>query len=57
MTPPPGPQATPDPAPGWLVPRALVLRLMLVAGLAVALSGAVAAWLVTRAWRRPCAGW
>ena len=35
--------------PGWLVPGALVLRLMLVAALAVALSGAVAAWLVTRA--------
>ena len=49
MTPPPGPQAAPDPAPGWLVPGALVLRLMLVAALAVALSGAVAAWLVTRA--------
>ena len=44
MTPPPGPQAAPDPAPGWLVPGALVLRLMLVAALAVALSGAVAAW-------------
>ena len=38
MTPPPGPQAAPDPAPGWLVPGALVLRLMLVAALAVALS-------------------
>lgn len=49
MTPPPGPPAAPDPAPGWLVPGALVLRLMLVAALAVALSGAVAAWLVTRA--------
>lgn len=49
MTPPPGPQAAPDPVPGWLVPGALVLRLMLVAALAVALSGAVAAWLVTRA--------
>ena len=36
MTPPPGPQAAPDPAPGWLVPGALVLRLMLVA---VALAG------------------
>ena len=35
MTPPPGPQAAPDPAPGWLVPGALVLRLMLVAALAV----------------------
>jgi len=34
---------------GIAVPGALVLRLMLVAALAVALSGAVAAWLVTRA--------
>ena len=49
MTPPPGPKAAPDLDPGWLVPGALVLRLMLVAALAVALSGAVAAWLVTRA--------
>ncbi|MDD2179013.1 diguanylate cyclase [Acidovorax sp. D2M1] len=49
MTPPPAPAAAPDPAPGWLVPGALVLRLMLVAALAVALSGSVAAWLVTRA--------
>jgi len=45
----PTPSAAPDDAPGWLVPGALVLRLMLVAALAVALSGAVAAWLVTRA--------
>lgn len=46
----PAPSAAPDDdAPGWLVPGALVLRLMLVAALAVALSGAVAAWLVTRA--------
>lgn len=36
-------------APGCLAPGALVLRLMLVAALAVALSGALAAWLVTRA--------
>ncbi|PJI98757.1 PAS domain S-box-containing protein/diguanylate cyclase (GGDEF)-like protein [Acidovorax sp. 69] len=45
----PAPSAAPDDAPVWLVPGALVLRLMLVAVLAVALSGAVAAWLVTRA--------
>ena len=45
----PAPSAAPDDAPGWLVPGTLVLRLMLVAALAVALSGAVAAWLVTRA--------
>lgn len=49
MTPPPATTAAPNPEPGWLVPGALVLRLMLVAALAVALSGAVAAWLVTRA--------
>ena len=36
-------------SPGWLMPGPLVLRLMLVAVLAVALSGAVAAWLVARA--------
>lgn len=40
----------PEPdAPGWLVPGALVLRLMLVAVVAVAFSGALSAWLVTRA--------
>lgn len=44
----PAPSALDD-APGWLVPGALVLRLMLVSVLAVALSGVVAAWLVTRA--------
>ncbi|WP_298209159.1 diguanylate cyclase [Acidovorax sp.] len=49
MTAPAAPSAVPDDAPGWLVPGALVLRLMLVAALAAALSGAVAAWLVTRA--------
>ncbi|CAN7269801.1 diguanylate cyclase [Acidovorax sp. LjRoot129] len=36
-------------AQGWYVPGALVWRLVLVAVLAVALSGAVSAWLVTRA--------
>ena len=45
----PAPSAAPDEAPDWLVPGTLVLRLMLVAALAVALSGAVAAVLVTRA--------
>lgn len=49
MTAPAAPSPVPDDAPGWLVPGALVLRLMLVAALAVALSGTVAAWLVTRA--------
>ncbi|MBU0749731.1 MAG: diguanylate cyclase [Gammaproteobacteria bacterium] len=46
------PSTTPAPphdAPGWWVPGTLVLRLMLVAVLAVALSGALSAWLVTRA--------
>ena len=49
MTPPahPAPQTTE--APGWFVPGSLVLRLILAAVLAVGLSGAVAAWLVTRA--------
>lgn len=42
------PGVAPD-SPGWLMPGALVLRLMLVAALAVALSGAVSAWLVVRA--------
>ena len=41
--------SAPVASPGWLMPGALVLRLMLVAALAVALSGAVAAWLVARA--------
>lgn len=36
-------------APGWMVPGPLVLRLMLVAVLAVALSGTLSAWFVTRA--------
>ena len=45
---------TPPPAPaqeaqGWWMPGPLVLRLVLVAVLAVGLSGAVSAWLVTRA--------
>jgi len=48
MTPPAHPAPHHD-APGWFVPGALVLRLVLVAVLAVALSGAVSAWLVTRA--------
>lgn len=49
MTPPPAPLAAPDVSSGWLVPGALVLRLVLVALLAVMLSGSVSAWLVTRA--------
>lgn len=48
MTPPNHPAQHPE-APGWFVPGSLVLKLVLVAVLAVALSGAVAAWLVTRA--------
>ena len=48
MTPPDHPAPPPD-APGWFVPGSLVLRLVLVAVMAVALSGSVAAWLVTRA--------
>lgn len=46
---PPAPPVPSHEAPGWQVPGPLVLRLMLVAVLAVALSGAVSAWLVTRA--------
>lgn len=47
---PPSPRPEPhSDAPGWFVPGALVLRLMLVAALAVGLSGSVSAWLVTRA--------
>ncbi|MCW8206773.1 diguanylate cyclase [Verminephrobacter aporrectodeae subsp. tuberculatae] len=49
MTPRHRPAAAPRDAPGWLLPGPLVLRLMLVAALAVVLSGSVAAWLVTRA--------
>lgn len=49
MKPPTPPPAPHHDAPGWLVPGPLVLRLMLVAALAVALSGTVSAWLVTRA--------
>lgn len=36
-------------APGWWVPGTLVLRLVLVAVLAVMVSGVVSAWVVTRA--------
>ncbi|MFN9726939.1 diguanylate cyclase domain-containing protein [Acidovorax sp.] len=36
-------------SPGWHLPGTLVVRLMLVAVLAVGLSGALAAWVVTRA--------
>lgn len=39
----------PTESPGWAMPGTLVLRLMLVAVLAVALSGILAAWVVTRA--------
>ena len=39
----------PTESPGWTMPGTLVLRLMLVAVLAVALSGILAAWVVTRA--------
>jgi diguanylate cyclase (GGDEF)-like protein/PAS domain S-box-containing protein len=48
MTPgtPPAPQHD---APGWWMPGSLVVRLVLVAILGVSLSGAMAAWLVTRA--------
>ena len=46
---PPAHPAPPHDAPGWFVPGTLVLRLMLAAVLAVALSGTVSAWLVTRA--------
>ena len=49
MKPPAMPPAPHGDAPGWLVPGALVLRLMLVAVVAVGVSGAVSAWLVTRA--------
>ena len=47
---PPSPAPAPhSEAPGWMVPGTLVLRLMLVAVLAVALSGTLSAWFVTRA--------
>ncbi len=46
---PPAHPALPYDAPLWWVPGTLVLRLVLVAMVAVALSGSVAAWLVTRA--------
>ncbi len=42
------PASHPD-ALGWFMPGTLVLRLVLVALVAMALSGTVAAWLVTRA--------
>ena len=46
---PPAHPALPHDAPLWWVPGTLVLRLMLVVMVAVALSGSLAAWLVTRA--------
>lgn len=46
---PPAHPALPHDAPLWWVPGTLVLRLVLVAMVAVALSGSLAAWLVTRA--------
>ena len=49
MKPPAPPPEPHNEAPGWFVPGTLVLRLMLVAALAVVLSGSVSAWLVTRA--------
>lgn len=49
MKPPAPPAPPPHEVPGWFVPGMLVWRLVLVAVLAVALSGAVSAWLVTRA--------
>lgn len=48
MTPPASPSLQPE-AAAWFAPGPLVLRLVLVAVLAVALSGAVSAWLVSRA--------
>lgn len=48
MTPAHHPAPQPE-APGWPVPGSLVLRLIAVAMLAVVLSGALAAWVVTRA--------
>ena len=36
-------------SPGWQWPGSLVLRLVLVAMLAVALSGVLSAWLASRA--------
>lgn len=46
----PAPQHPPHhDGPGWFVPGPLMLRMVLVAVVAVALSGAVSAWLVTRA--------
>lgn len=48
MKPPAHPALHHD-APLWWVPGTLVLRLVLVAMVAVALSGSLAAWLVTRA--------
>lgn len=48
MSPPARAPDAPESA-GWLVPGSMVLRLMLVAVVAVALSGVLSAWLVTRA--------
>ena len=46
---PPAPPESQHDAPAWFVPGALVGRLVLVAVLAVGLSGGISAWLVTRA--------
>ncbi|AOG24811.1 sensor domain-containing diguanylate cyclase [Acidovorax sp. RAC01] len=43
------PSALAAESPGWTMPGPLVMRLMLVTVLAVALSGALAAWVVTQA--------
>lgn len=51
MTPLAHDQAEMD-SPGWLLPGSLVLRLMLVALLAVAVSGVLSAWLASRASER-----
>ncbi|MCM2346099.1 sensor domain-containing diguanylate cyclase [Acidovorax soli] len=51
MTPLARAQAQMD-APGWLLPGPLVLRLMLAALLAVAVSGVLSAWLASRASER-----
>ena len=51
MTPLARAQAQTD-SPGWLPPGPMVLRLVLVALLAVAVSGAVSAWLASRASER-----
>ena len=51
MTPLARAQAAAD-SPGWQWPGSLVLRLVLVAMLAVALSGVLSAWLASRASER-----